>query len=162
MLGDASPCVICGSEWLAPEAPTMFVLDSFPRMFVCDQPCDTELESSSPAKLRHPQYPVWKRQCPLSCGGHTCPLLNPKSGFFSWTTNNCKVKVPLSRFMGVGVWGWSELLVAVEVESDNHLIPWAHTVCAGWHVSSTGERLRPSHVLTEGWICTTFLSLGDH
>ena len=159
MLGDASPCVICGSEWLAPEAPTMFVLDSFPRMFVCDQPCDTELESSSPAKLRHPQYPVWKRQYPLPGEGHTCPYWTLSQGSSRGPPPIAKWKSLLSRLMGVGVWGWSELPVAVKVESDKpSSSPWAHMVCAGWHVSSqTGKGSDPSHVLTEGWICTAFL-----
>lgn len=127
MLGDSSPCAFCGSEWLAPEAPTMFALDSFSRTLACDQPCETELESSSPAKLRHDQHPVWKRQCPLPGEGHTGPLLKPKSGFFSWTTNNCKVEVPFElphESWGLGV-VWAT--VAVEVESDKPSYPHEHT-----------------------------------
>lgn len=48
-----------------------------------------------------------------------------------------KWKSLLSCLMGVGVWGWSELLMAIEVERDKQSSSlWTHMVYASWHVSS--------------------------
>lgn len=125
-----------------------FVLDSFPRMFVCDQLWHR-------ARIFLPSSSVWY-QCEKTMSSSWwrahLPIIEPKSGFFSWTTNNCKWKSPFES--PYGSWGLGvvcELLVAVEVESDkSSSSPWAHGVQADMLALKLRKGSDPtSHVLTE-------------
>lgn len=130
MLGNISPWLFCGSERLAPEAATVFVLGSFSRMFVCDQPCETELGifllsnawACSASRVKKIMSSFWWRT--------HLPIIHPLRSLSQSSPGLptiAKWKSVLSCLWELGFGGCLSYWWQLKLKEINHLHPHEHT-----------------------------------